>query len=416
MIEALAAGALAAAFGSPLGSMSAGGGRWRGGAQVDVVRVRTPYARVVLPTAIDPTPMYDYHDLRVYDDRGVEIPYVLDLREPEPQRRRLAPLERTFTHGAGTLAIFDRGAGAPRCEALALRVERDAYFTRVAIDAADDARHWRTIRDDALVYRVARDEAESPVTFMPTSARYLRVRVLDGRAPFPLAGVVPRSAGTGGPAVVQAAVTSSGERPDRRTQWFILDARAAHARIAAVRIESGTPSFARTVEVERSDNGSEWTSVATDRIERFAEGVPRLDVETGDAAGRYWRITIDDNDDAPLEAVVVRLFARTNDIVFPVAAGRTYALLYGDPGLQRPAYDLAARLAHERWRAQRAELGPLVRREPVAPPPGAVAPAEPVLPRLVTPLFTGAVSVLAGFALRLLRKGNPGGGGGEGGP
>jgi hypothetical protein len=114
--------------------------------------------------------------------------------------------------------------------------------------------------------------------------------------------------------------------------------------------------------------------------------------------------------------VVVRLFARTNDIVFPVAAGRRYAILYGDPGLQRPAYDLAARLAHERWRAGRADLGPLIRLEPLGPAPAAVGPAEPVLPRLVTSLFTGAVSVLACFALRLLRKGNPGGGGGEGGP
>jgi Protein of unknown function (DUF3999) len=120
-----------------------------------------------------------------------------------PKRRRsLGPIECTFAHGAGTLAIFDRGAGAPRCAALALRVERDAYFTRVAIDAADDARHWCTIRDDALVYRVARDAAESPVTFTATSARYLRVRVLDGRAPFPLAGIVPLPSDAGRPPAV----------------------------------------------------------------------------------------------------------------------------------------------------------------------------------------------------------------------
>jgi F5/8 type C domain-containing protein/uncharacterized protein DUF3999 len=193
VIETLAAGALAAALGSPLAALLAGGGRWRGGAQIDVGHVGTPYARVQLPTSIDPTADDDFHDLRIFDDRGAEIPYAVDARPPSAAARTIVTHDRTFVFGTGTNATFDLGARRP-CEAIALQVQRDRYFTRVAVDAGDDGRTWRTVRDDALLYRAAGSErAESTVAFAPTIARYLRVRVLDGRAAFPLVAIAPES-------------------------------------------------------------------------------------------------------------------------------------------------------------------------------------------------------------------------------
>jgi hypothetical protein len=124
-------------------------------------------------------------------------------------------------------------------------------------------------------------------------------------------------------------------------------------------------------------------------------------------------VIVDDRDDAPLENLRVTLFVRAHDVVFPVVRGRRYALTFGDPALDAPAYDLPARLSHERWRAETASVGRVVelrRRTPdeLANAARPLAPAPPSSPSnapawLAPVAFGAAVVVLALFALRLTR-------------
>ena len=102
----------------------------------------------------------------------------------------LAVTERTFHAGAGTRAVFDLGVPAPY-SGLTLHADRDAYFTRVSVDVADRPPAWRTVRDGVLVYRAGPSMPEATVTFAPAGARYVRVRVHDGRTAFPLHAVTP---------------------------------------------------------------------------------------------------------------------------------------------------------------------------------------------------------------------------------
>ena len=176
--------------------------------------MRAAYARVRLPIAVDPGADGDYHDLRVLDDGGAEVPYVLDPHSPAPPAAELPMTERGFVRGRGTQAVFDLGRDATLHDALRLRIGRDTFFTRVALDLSDDARAWRTVRDDALVYRVAQDgHGDDTVTFAPTRSRWLRVRVLDGRAAFPLDGATLAQAAGAPPPLVVAARARNGERP-----------------------------------------------------------------------------------------------------------------------------------------------------------------------------------------------------------
>jgi hypothetical protein len=173
-----------------------------------------------------------------------------------------------------------------------------------------------------------------------------------------------------------------------------------------VRVDAATPAFARDVAVERSDDGKTWWPVANDRLARFVYGPPHLDVGTGDARARWWRVTIANHDDAPLAGVRVSLLARAHELVFPVRPGRRYALVFGRPTLDGPAYDLDERLAHDDWHADDARLGPI----------GALRPAAPVAPKprraalpgwLPATAFGATIVLLAGFALRLVRSAAP---------
>ncbi|MEA2687396.1 MAG: hypothetical protein QOD51_3 [Candidatus Eremiobacteraeota bacterium] len=268
-------------------------------AALDVSSVSAPYARARIPVAADPTPGFDYRDLRVRDDRGRDVPYALD---PGPRRRQTVAVRTS---------AFERPADAPT------------------------------------------------------------------------------------------------------EQRATIDLGAPNLAVTSVRVDTSTPAFERDAVVDRSDDGATWTASRRERIARFREGAPNLVLATGDERARFWRVTIDDRDDAPLRDLRVTVFVQAHDVVFPVVRGRRYALTFGDPELDAPAYDLPARLSHERWRADTASVGRVVelrRRTPrelanTARPLAAAPVAAPsAAPAWLAPVAFGvAVVVLALFALRLTR-------------
>jgi hypothetical protein len=112
---------------------------------VGVSEPRAPYARVRLPLAVDPSPSGDYRDLRVRDDRGREIPYVLDPGG--------APSE---TLVAASAPANERPADAPSAQRAALVLPTDhlqiagiryatatpAFARDVTIECSADGETW----------------------------------------------------------------------------------------------------------------------------------------------------------------------------------------------------------------------------------------------------------------------------------
>ena len=268
-------------------------------AALDVTPVRSAYARVRIPLAVDPGPARNYPDLRVRDDRGAEVPYVVQI-EPEAEPPRVA-----------------------------------------------------------------------------------------------------------------AAVTTAMTRPDDAptSQRATMELRAPNLEVTALRFDATTPTFARDVAIDVSDDGVSWSPVARERIARFRNVSAQLEVAAQHERARWWRATIENRDDAPLAGLRVALLVQPRDVVFPVVRTRRYRLTFGDPLAGAPSYDLRERLGHERWRAERGSTGPVValagseRAAADALAGRTVPPASPAaLPGWLTPLaFTGAIVVLAAFALRLAR-------------
>jgi hypothetical protein len=210
-----------------------------------------------------------------------------------------------------------------------------------------------------------------------------------------------------------AVRSASFERPaDAPTvQRATLDLSASNLTVVSLRFDTSTPTFARNMLAERSDDGATWNGDFGERIWRYRQGAPHLLAYVVDGGARFWRVSIDDRDDAPLENLRVTLYASAHEIVFPVVRGRRYALTFGDPVLAAPVYDLPLRLQHERWRADTASVRRVVT---LAPRPSdapaaalARAPAaraSPEAPSWLVPVaFGAAVVVLAAFALRLTR-------------
>jgi hypothetical protein len=334
------------------------GPAWSAWTQVTPVVVaraaNAPYVRVQLPLSISPGANGDFADLRVIDDRGAERPYALDPQAPQFDDRAVPLIDVGFVPRRGTQGVVDLGTSGALVDAVTFEVDatrRPTYFERVAIDASDDRSTWRIVRDDAILYRVAQDagRGNTTLTFAPTRSRWVRVRVLDPSAAFPLTGARAGSTTPLQPSLVRVAAEPR-EHDDAATHeqtWTF--APTVPVRATEVTFADGGARYERPVTVEASDDAKTWTALGDGTIAHYAEGGSRTNVSLVETTARYVRVTVRNGNDAPLRTLRPALLVRPHAVVF--AAGGTDRLLSGNPGANPPTYDLVAQLSHERWRA-----------------------------------------------------------------
>jgi uncharacterized protein DUF3999 len=313
------------------------------------------YVRVRLPFAIAPADDGSYPDLRVVDAQGNELPYALDPARAASTERVLDVIDVGFVPHRWTQAVLDLGTGGGLVDAVTLDVGDRAtptFFQQVAVDASDDRATWRIVRDDGILYRVAQDggHGSTTVTFPPTRSRWLRVRILDPHAAFPIAGA--HSATTPSrDAPLATLPLARGQTADRaaRTQTWTFAA-ATPMRATAVVFAPGSAYYERSVHVEASSDAKDWTPAGDGTISRYAEGGAQLTIALTETTARFVRVTVENGNDAPVPGLVPRLLGRAHDVVFEPRT-EPYRLLSGNPAASAPRYDLGSRLAHETWRA-----------------------------------------------------------------
>ena len=124
-----------------------------------------------------------WSDLRVVDDAGREVPYVLHARtggttiEWRPARL----LEPGFVSGRYTEATVDLGPAAGIHNLLRLQVDgQDDLQARVEVATSADGAEWKVIREGAPISRLAGVGPERlDVTYPDSRSSFVRLRILD---------------------------------------------------------------------------------------------------------------------------------------------------------------------------------------------------------------------------------------------
>lgn len=321
---------------------------------------RDRYLRVRIPFTISPDADGGYPDLRVIDDRDAEVPFAIDPARTPAAARRVAVIDSGFIAHQGSQAVLDLGSVSAPVDTVRLLVDDNAhptYFEYVAVDAGDDRTHWRTDGRSSAIYRIARDGAsDQTVAISPTRSRWLRVRVLDPHAPFPIEGAeVSRTQDTGSHLVpLRSAPAAVASNAGDQTWTFDFVSRR---RPAAVEFSAPRTAFARTASAEWSDDGRAWMAAGDGPIAQFADGGKALSVGLTPQTARYWRVTVHNGNDVAVTGLAPALLAVAHDVVFRARAGRRYRLLSGNLSAGSPTYDLSARLAHSDWTAEPAASG-----------------------------------------------------------
>ena len=313
--------------------------------------------RVVLPMAVYGQAQASLADVRVIDDAGNEVPHVLYARPGQKTREwRSARLSEVgFVPGRYTTLVVDTGEDDALHNSVEIETDEKDFMVWVEIAASDDRKSWRVVRERAPIYRFEKDglEGAQTISYPETRSRWLRVRILEGEEQFPV-----RACRTALELVEEAERTPLPANPElqpdapaQESRWQV-DLGVARVPVSAVRFEAAQAEFHRAVRVSMSEDGKSWRRVGSGAIYRYREprgDQPRssLQVEFREARGRYWRVTIFNRNDVPIEGLRVQLAGTPRHVVFRQQSGGSYRLLYGNSRVKAPEYELARLTARE---------------------------------------------------------------------
>jgi len=327
-------------------------------------------ASVVAPPALYAHAQTGLADLRVIDDQGTEIPYVIFQRlgscksSPLPTTLR----ENSFGAGAFTQLVLDAGAHAPFHNTVRIETGETDFIEWVQVEASDDGHVWRMVEERAPIFRFRKNahEGTQVVHYSENNAQYLRVRILDGDKKFPVSGaqILLETTESAERAPLELAMVADAKQPAGSSVWS-AELGAAMPLVTEVRFEvDAPPEFIRSVEISSSADGKDWGSLRNAEIYRYRRGDAQQQelsvmISNAGAPSRFLRVEIVNGNDAPLETAAPKLYITPRHTVFQQQPGHSYRLIYGQERTERAQYDLGRRVnAAQMGAAVDAQLGP----------------------------------------------------------
>ena len=290
-------------------------------------------------------------DMRVVDDLGSEIPFILydeNIRTPM-EARPAAIRENSFVPGKYTQLAVDLGARTAFHNALEVQTTETDFIDWVEVAASDDATTWRIVKDRAPIsgFRKENIPGSRLVHYSDNNARFLRVRILETAHPFPVSSVkvlFSREFREPIRAILPSRFTPDSSAPSTASRW-VTDLGAGSFPVSGVAIDTTQPEFLRIVHMQTSDNGKDWQDYWSGQIYRYKQAdklAESLRVYSEESCQhRFWRIEVVNGSDSPLAGAIPALLIIPRFVLFFPQTGRSYRLIYGNIRAQSPTYDLA---------------------------------------------------------------------------
>jgi hypothetical protein len=375
--------------------------------------------RVAVPEALFKSARSDLADLRVVDDRGEDVGYVLYAsgRGPETAWRPTELRDVGFVPGSYTQVVADTGEEGTVHNAVevTLPLAEEEFFTWVEVAASEDQDTWRIVRGKAPLYRFRQRGFGRAVSihYPRTRDRWLRLRLQGGGEEVPIERlrVAERVDEESELVPIRRGLARSSDSPEGES-WWQPHGTMPLVPIAAVRVSTDRDAFFRPVTVSVSDDGKTWREVGCGQVYRYgldeaaepgAEAAAlrqSLQVSFKNTAAPFWRVVVFDRGDPPIENLAVTLLQNRRYVIFRPGEGRTYRLAYGNQRAEAPEYELGEITTRDQQaEALLVELGPERENE-------AWVSSEPFTERHPVILWLAlglAVVVLGWLAIRALR-------------
>ncbi|HTQ50614.1 MAG TPA: DUF3999 family protein [Candidatus Acidoferrales bacterium] len=289
-------------------------------------------------------------DLRLYDDAGTEVPYVLTRPLPSPKIIRSAKSFQVSLNAIDTVLVLETGLVQP-LDAVTLETPAMNFIKAVRVESSNDGKNWRSLAQGRPIFRQPYGAANLRISFPSVAATWLRLTVDDQRSqPVPFTGALVHAA-TGETAAVETIPVTITERDENPGETRLaLDLGAANLDVASLQIEAAEPLFTRPVSIavpQISEDAIREQIIGQGVIYRIAiEGQPASEslsvpLETL-VRSRELILFIKNGDSPPLFLKSMRAERRPVYLVFLARQSGTYHLLTGNARCAAPRYDLAA--------------------------------------------------------------------------
>jgi hypothetical protein len=356
------------------------------------------------------------HDIRIIDSDMREIPYQVVMKRESEKRQQFFPklLNNSYRKDEYNSFVLDLGKEPPRVNEISILTSSKNFMRRVSVEGGYDQMEWNLLTDKAYIYDFSRNVREKylRVGFPTSNFRFLLVKVFDDG---------------NGPLEIRDAETFRVKREDARTEsWplkimqrtenesdrttiLILDAGYRGLPIRKIKLEIASQNYHRTIRAESSAGQEQWTFLGSGVI--FDYDVPGLDKAQDqfsfreNAGGRYFRLTIENYDDQPLQISGASGSSLVRRVVMPLDARKDCRVYFGNPKATTPRYDLAYRIPY-----LETENLPRLTLNPRLPNPDYVAPTGPWTEEhsyLLWVIMAGVIIILGLLIFSLWRKTPP---------
>lgn len=290
-------------------------------------------------------------DLRLIDDLGHEVPYLVKLDRGGDLVVRATPArirENSYVPGQFTQVILEIQDSSVFNNTVRIETPESDFINWVEVATSDDARLWRIVKARAPISRFRKEglEGSQTVHFSDTASRYLRLRIFEPEGQFTVSGAEILAGGdvrepAREPLSTRFVVDTSA--PPEVTRWQ-ADLSSDPLPITEVAFTTTQPEFYRAVRILTSEDGKEWITHSGGEIYRYQSGdklEESLRVRFGEDWGpRYWRVEVLNGNDTPLSEAMPSLILSPRRMFFISSPGRSYRLIYGNAAARFPQYDI----------------------------------------------------------------------------
>ena len=369
------------------------------------------FSSLRLPVDVFPHAQNRLADLRIIDESGAEVPYVLSAESGgvRTESRHAELRENSYVPGQYTQVLLDLGKQAAFHNAVKLATSESDFMNWAEVAASDDTRTWRIVKARAPISRFQREglTGNQTIRYSQNNARYLRLRIFETAHQFPVTSAEVVFASEAIEPLREAVpvnLVADSSAPPSVTRWT-ADFHSAQYPVRNVVFETPQPEFFRAVRIQTSADAKEWSYCSSGEIYRYKVG-DKLEESLrvpvyGGAESRYWRVEVLNENDAPLDSVSARLLMHARKLYFERKPGHSYRLLYGNSRAESPRYDFAriVQVTAKTSSAQPVELGPEELTANYADP----RPFTERHPNLLWLVLAVAVILLAYAAMRSLK-------------
>ena len=289
-------------------------------------------------------------DLRVCDDTGNELPFLITRPAPSPKAAQSAKSFQIALNANTTVITLETGLTQP-LDGVTLETPAMNFIKAVRVEGSADNQNWQPLAQGQPIFRQYYGAGQLHVSFPAGAWRWLRLTIDDQRSqPVPFTGARVRAADVEAtPSEMQSVTIVERDENPGETR-LTLNLGAANLDIASVKIETDEPLFTRTVTVavpQITEDSIREQTIGQGVIYRVAiEGQPpsaslSVPLETK-IRSRELVLLIRNEDSPPLPVSAVRVERRPVYLVFMARSAGTFHLLTGNKSCAAPRYDLAA--------------------------------------------------------------------------